>query len=250
MSKSYQNSETALKYLEFTRSKNGQIQQEVLFQAILNHLPPAQGGKILDAACGGGWLAEKLAKELKTSQVQGCDFSSGLIKDAKQNFPELTFQVADLTSPLPYPEAYFQTVILNMAAHDINNLNLAFQNISRVTEPNGNLIITIANPYYAFPVGVWKRGWLNFLLRRKPVLKLRSYFAFKNKTDRSFGWNGKFNSYFYTLPEYIQTARAAGFGLETMEDIQSLKDDPNFNMRYQLFRFPTMLLLVFKKLVK
>ena len=56
----YQDPPTAIKYLDFLNSANGQIQQRVLTDAIFSCLPKNADAKILDAACGPGWLSANL----------------------------------------------------------------------------------------------------------------------------------------------------------------------------------------------
>ncbi len=256
---SYQDSSVAKQYLEFTNYENGKIQQEVIFEAIASTFSVeelSQGKsplKVLDAGCGGGWLTARLAETLsENSKVIGCDFSEDLISYAKEiypqtKFPNTEFDVADITSPLPYEEAHFDVVIFNMAGHDVNDLPAAMENLSKVCKPNGKLLVTIANPYYAFPVGVWKRGLLGVLLKRMPKLTLRPYFEFTRGESRKFIWNHSFPSYFYTVPEYINTAKQAQFCLEQMQDLETKNSSENFDLRYRLFHFPMLLFMVFKK---
>jgi ubiquinone/menaquinone biosynthesis C-methylase UbiE len=239
---SYQDSNIARDYIAFTNSENGQIQQDVLYLAILKYLDPNLDKDLLDAACGGGWLAGKLIEEF--AKVQGCDFSPELIRHAHEQYPKVNFKVADVTHTLPYSDEQFDAVIFNMAAHDVHDLPKAFSEISRITKTNGKIILTIANPYYAFPVGVWKRGLLGFLLRRKPRLLVRPFHFFKRQS-RQFTWNNKFTSYFYTLPEYIEHARAAQLQLTHMEDLESLTDTLTLQcaINYSVFRLCSCWLL-------
>jgi ubiquinone/menaquinone biosynthesis C-methylase UbiE len=239
---SYQDPDIADDYTSFSDSDNGQIQQQIIAEALQSYLPST--GNVLDVACGNGWLAAALAGKY---QVRACDFSQQLIKEATMRYPDVAFDVADVTGVLPYENNLFDVSIFNMAAHDVSDLQHSFEEIARVTKPDGKILVTVANPYYSFPVGVWKRGWRKFIPGEKPWPKLRSYFDFKNKSSREFVWNEKFQSYFYTLPEYLEAGRTAGLELEKMEDLESKQDSRNFDMRYQLHRFPIILLLAFKK---
>jgi ubiquinone/menaquinone biosynthesis C-methylase UbiE len=245
MDTSYQNEKTAKNYFEFINSENGLIQRDLIFKALISHFKPQATDSVLDAACGSGWLSGLLHKQ--GVKIEGCDFSQTLIDLAKKENPEIKFQLADLNKTIPYPNSTFSKVIFNMAAHDVKNLENALCEISRVTKPGGIIFMSIANPYYAFPVGVWKRGLIGFLLRLKPKLRLRWYFNQKNQTDRSFVWNKKFISYFYTLPEYIAAAKKAGLTLEKLADIGPEQETKNFNLSYQLSQFPILLFLIFKK---
>jgi ubiquinone/menaquinone biosynthesis C-methylase UbiE len=170
---SYQNPATGQKYLEYLNSPDGLFQQKLLGDAILKHLPEDRSLRILDAACGSGWFTFELSK--KFEHTQGFDSSEFLLHQAKQQHPELNIIKANLLEELPYPDNYFDVIILNMAITDVEDIAKLFSNLSRILKPNGKLITTIPNPSYAFPVGVWKRGLLRWVFRLKPVLKIRPW---------------------------------------------------------------------------
>ena len=125
----------------------------------------------------------------------------------------------------------------------------ALEEISRVLKTDGIFISTIANPYYAYPVGVWKRGVIRFLFRQMPKLKLRPFHWF-SKHSREFTWNETFTSYFYPIAEQISLTLKNNFSLAGYEDLKMDSDSTTFDMQYQLFRFPIIVLLSFKKLTK
>lgn len=230
-------------YLKFLDSTDGKIQQQLLLNVIMKRLQLNKIKTILDAACGSGWLAGALSGSYV---VEGCDNSSALLGAARQSFPGLRFSLADVEVPLPYPADHFDAVVLNMAAHDVSDQVVAFQNLFKVTKRGGKLIATIVNPYYAFPVGEWKRGITGKLLNKKPRLMLREYFTKARKGARVTS-NKNFDTRFYSLPDTLNHALAAGFHLNYIEELGSDTDDSAFTLQYQLFRFPLLLLLEFEK---
>jgi SAM-dependent methyltransferase len=240
----YQNSQTAKAYSDFLSSENGRLQQRLFYDLAKKYLPKNPQLKILDAGCGNGWLAKLLAAD--NLLVEGCDFSQSLLDEAKKQSPNINFQLADLNSRLPYQDSGFGAIILNMVAHDVKDLNNLWEESRRILQPNGLIIATVVNPYYAYPVGVWKRGLWGKLLRRKPKLKIRPYNKFAGG-EKEFLWDGRFTSYFYPLSEFLNTAIKNGLKLESYEDLTA-KDDEKFNLNYELHRFPTILCLTFKKL--
>lgn len=244
----YEDKETADQFIEFLSSENGTIQKQILLETLEPHLPKDKSSKILDAACGNGWLAGELSKIYPS--IQAFDSSSTLIKHAQKKFPHVNFQVLDAGDSLPYADNYFDTVILSMASHDLEDQPKSFANLFKILKSEGTLLLTLANPYYSFPVGVWKRGWLRALLGKKPLLKLRPYNFFRSLHDRAFNWNSRLTSRFYPLSEQINNLLGAGFTLTHMEDLASKTDSPTFNATYQLHRFPTILLLKLKKPTK
>ncbi len=244
MSNAYDNETAANAFARFLASEDGQMQQDILYENLVAFLPdPA--ARILDAACGQGWLSGKLKPQFP--HVEGFDSSAPLIARAQKIYPGINFQIADLTTTIPYPDAAFDVVILNMAAHDLSDLSHAFSNLNRVLKPGGTLLMTMGNPYYAFPVGVWKRSLIGKLIRAMPRLLVRPYHHFARQKSQLQNWRQQLSSYFYPLQEYMKQALAAGFQLQVYRDLESPMDSNTFNVRYQLYRFPLILLLVFKK---
>jgi SAM-dependent methyltransferase len=242
----YQSLESAQAYQNFLSSENGQIFKKVVLGAVLKRLDLSAKLSILDAGCGAGWLAFGLFKQ--GYRVAGCDASENLINQAQELYPEIPFQTADLTQSLPFPQESFDAIILNMVAHDLEDQPAAFKNLGLVLKERGKLIATIVNPYYGYPIGVWKRGLKGFLLRQKPKLKLaQAYNLLKFKPDKSFVWNPYLKSRFYPLSEHLNNLLNAGFRLTRFEDLDCAQDRKEFNLEYQLHRFPIILLLEFAR---
>ncbi len=242
---SYSDPKIAKEYLDYANSTNGKIEQAYTFDLIskqLNQEYRDGNPKILDLGCGQGWLTKKLSEKYKN--IIGCDISAPLIEAAK-NHSNLNFQIADFSQPTSFNDAEFDAIVINMATHSIANQEFAFREIARILKPAGLVLITLPNPYYAYPVGVWKRGWTGFLFKRKPRLKLKAFWNFKKNS--AFSWNRKFTSHFYPLSQQINNALKAGLRLEYIEDMHSQTDSTHFDTNYQLHRFPITLFLKYKK---
>lgn len=244
MPNAYDSEAAAAAFDKFLASEDGQIQQEVLWKNIEPYLGKSEG-RILDAGCGQGWLSAKLIELYPNTEA--FDASVALIDIAKRNHPQINFQVADVTETIPYQDSSFDIVILNMAAHDLSNLAKGLHNLNRVLAPGGKFIMTIANPYYSFPVGVWKRGVIGRLLNKFPRLQLRPYHFFARQKNQLHAWSGELSSYFYPLSEYIDQALASGFKLQVFRDVESPTDSNKYDAHYRLYRWPMILLLVFEK---
>ena len=180
--------------------------------------------------------------------MKGCDASKPLIEAAKREYPGIDFDVVDLTQTLPYQEGQFDYIVLSMAivALDLERQKTVFKNLLKILKPAGHLIFTTVNPYYAFPVGVWKRGLWRFLLRKTPKLKLRPYQDFV-RGDRKFTWNENLISYFYTLEEQMNAFLECGYRLEHFKEIACDADSKTYDLRYRLFRYPIFMLWDFTK---
>jgi len=241
---SYEHKRTSNVFKAYSSSRDAKIEQTIIKSAVSSFLPQNKELPILDAACGTGWLAKNLFTD--GYHVFACDISPDFISDLQKSSPEIPAITADISQKLQYSSNHFGCVILNMASHDLKDLQKSFQSLASVLMPNGTFIITIANPYYSYPVGRWKRGIIGKLFSKMPSIKLLPYNFFE-RGKRELLWNKIIPSYFYTLPEYIEAAKNAGLALENLKEITSESDSNAFDRTYQLYRFPMILLLVFKK---
>lgn len=244
----YQDKQSVRGYLKFLNSTNGQLQQKFLFAAIEPLLPRWNKAAILDAACGSGWFLAILAN--RYSNLSGFDASPFLAELAKKTIPNANIQIADITQGLPFPPHHFDCIVLNMAGPDICNLKLAFHNLSLVLKPDGRLIISLPHPELTYPKAVWKRGIWGWLKNNLPKLKMTgAKLRGGQKIEREFG-ETKISSYYYSLQDYADAAANAGLAQKTLVEIRSKEDSAEFNLTYQLYRYPLLLVLSFEKFAK
>jgi len=107
--------------------------------------------------------------------------------------------------------------------------------------------MTIPNPGLTYPAAVWKRSFMDILLRRKPKLKMRKAPKGGETIEREFG-DCKISSHFYPLSDYVTAASKSNIKLKANIEIKSQTDSQDFDLRYQLFRYPLLLLLEFEKM--
>jgi ubiquinone/menaquinone biosynthesis C-methylase UbiE len=241
---SYDNPEGAKNYLDFLNSEDGVIFRQILHESFASRLGDNRDQKILDVACGPGWLSNELAKTYKN--IEACDGSKEFLAHARKTYPHLKFTEVDLRGSLPYADNEFDTLVMSMAAHDVEDQVKTFRELRRIVKPGGRIMLTMVNPYYAYPVGVWKRGLIGRLLFRKPRLLVRPYHWF-GKQERSFTFNKTLECYFYKLSEHLNHITEAGFTFTHMKDLEKKEDSEHYNLRYRLNRFPIIVYLEFKK---
>jgi len=104
------------------------------------------GMRVLDAACGPGVVGRFLV-EAGAREVVGVDIEPAMLELARR-FPmppgaesRLSFREADLTKPLPFPDATFDAVWLGDAWFPEKPEVLT--ELARVTRPGGSLILKI-----------------------------------------------------------------------------------------------------------
>jgi ubiquinone/menaquinone biosynthesis C-methylase UbiE len=119
------------------------------YQLVLEFLPPVEGKRILEIACGRGGFSRLLAS--KGAIVCGGDFSESAIEIAKEKlgrFPglsdRLTYMQADAQS-LPYESESFDIVISCETIEHVPDHRAAVREMYRVCKPGGTLYLTTPN---------------------------------------------------------------------------------------------------------
>jgi trans-aconitate methyltransferase len=103
---------------------------------LITILSPQSGERILDLGCGTGQLTNQIAQ--LGAEVIGIDRDASMIEQAKANYPQLNFQVADGTN-FSFTES-FDAVFSNAALHWIKPPEAVIRCIWQVLKPGGRLI--------------------------------------------------------------------------------------------------------------
>jgi SAM-dependent methyltransferase len=114
--------------------------------AILALAGDVAGRRILDAGCGAGPLFEALRD--RGAIVTGFDASSGMVELARRRLgDDADLQVADLRSPLPFPDDVFDDVVASLVLHYLEDWGPTLAELRRVLTPGGRLIVAVDHPY-------------------------------------------------------------------------------------------------------
>jgi len=109
----------------------------------LRYVPAGQ--RVLDVGCGNGFSTAVFARQAE--HVVGIDFSEAMIERAQREYGDITnitFEVRDILSPLPFPEKSFgvaiaQRCLINLVSWE--NQQVAIENIARVIRPGGHFVM-------------------------------------------------------------------------------------------------------------
>ena len=105
--------------------------------ALVDLLDPKPGERILDIGCGTGHLTSQIAQ--RRGEVVGLDASVSMVAQARQNFPKLKFQLADMRKfDVDSP---FDAVFSNAALHWVREPEAAIACMARALKPGGRLVI-------------------------------------------------------------------------------------------------------------
>ena len=114
--------------------------------AILALAGDVAGRRILDAGCGSGPLLAALCD--RGAIVTGIDKSAGMLELARRRLgDDADLQVADLGSPLPFPDDTFDDVIASLVLHYLEDWGPALAELRRVLKPGGRLIVSVDHPF-------------------------------------------------------------------------------------------------------
>ncbi|MFQ5980147.1 MAG: class I SAM-dependent methyltransferase [Candidatus Heimdallarchaeota archaeon] len=109
-----------------------------------------QNLEVLDAGCGTGYLARKLAQ--KGAKVVAVDFSERMIKTARELTATLEiavdYRVDSCASLLTLTDESIDLIVSNYVLMDVPQLELAVASFYRVLRPNGRAAIVITHPCF------------------------------------------------------------------------------------------------------
>jgi SAM-dependent methyltransferase len=103
------------------------------------------GRRILDAGCGAGPLFAALRD--RGAIVTGIDQSARMVQLARRRLgDDADLQVAELGSPLPFPDGTFDDVTASLVLHYLKDWGPALAELRRVLKPGGRLIVSVDHP--------------------------------------------------------------------------------------------------------
>ena len=107
-------------------------------------LSPRRGEFILDAGCGTGRNLKELL--LAGSLPVGIDFSHGMLRVARQNYPRVATALADLERPLPFKDQSFDAVLCALIGEHLSALGAVLHEFHRVLKRGGRLVFSVYHP--------------------------------------------------------------------------------------------------------
>ncbi len=163
------------------------------------------GLTVLDAGCGEGYLSRILSSRGAT--VTGIDISPRLVEMARAKDPTgtITYQVADLSRPLPAYQDHFDLIASFFVFNDVSDYRGFLTTLGSVLKRAGHLVLFMNNPY-------------SLVVRSH----ITDYFA---ASGQAFPYRGmteegvKVHFYHRTLEEYLDASISAGFQLERLVDV-------------------------------
>ena len=174
--------------------------------AVLDLAGDVAGRRILDAGCGSGPLSAALRDRGAT--MTGFDSSAKMLQLARRRLgPAADLHLADLGSPLPFPDGAFDDVIACLVLHYLQDWTAPLAELRRVLRPGGRLIVAVDHPYAVD-------------LQQREAGREPDYFATYNWTEQWPHGAGTAQMSFWTRPLHAMTAAftAAGFRIAVISE--------------------------------
>ncbi|MFN8545631.1 MAG: methyltransferase domain-containing protein [Candidatus Binatia bacterium] len=110
--------------------------------AALRERPPR---RLLDLGCGTGLLAIRLRREMPGTALVGCDYSIGMLRQARARLPDAPWVQGD-AGRLPFRDGAFDAIVSTEAFHWFPDQAAALAECRRLVVPGGRLLAALVNP--------------------------------------------------------------------------------------------------------
>ncbi len=110
--------------------------------AIVDLAGDVAGRQVLDAGCGSGPIFAALRE--RGAIVTGFDSSAKMVELARRRLgTDAALRVADIGSPLPFPDGAFDDVVASLVLHYLKDWTAPLAELRRVLKPGGRLIMSV-----------------------------------------------------------------------------------------------------------
>lgn len=226
--------------------RNRQLNSDpVLWRMLHDAVGDLKSLSILDAGCGTGYLAIKMAK--KGASVVGVDYSEKMISIANKKNAEgldVHFQRDSIETLTTLQNESFDVVISNYVLMDAENLDNVISSLNRVLKTSGHMILVFSHPSFGPPGG----GTVNENDQSVSFRWPFSYFDSKKLEDRWGPFQTHFVFYHRPLSVYWKTFKQHGFDIldfdePVMHPPYDPKIDPELILWYRMNPFSVAFLL-------
>lgn len=174
------NEEMAVKYNpdDFHNSKNIFIRwiEGIRVNRIIQSVSAYKGKKVLEVGCGAGNILERIPFD----KVYGIDISDSLLKRAKTRLDGKAYLTLGNGEKMPFRERGFDMVICTEVIEHTYSPQALLENIYRVLNSKGKLIISIPNEGL---INFLKKLYFGILIFRRQSLDKGSGYKIARKMD-------------------------------------------------------------------
>ena len=125
---------------------------------LIHHYDEVTGKRILDVSCGLCAYVRKMGAF--SDQVYGVDIDAEKVAEASTELPNIYQAPAE---KLPFPDSFFDVVLLHEVLEHVEDDRAALAEALRVTRPAGRVIVFVPNRLFPFEThGFYWRGQYHF----------------------------------------------------------------------------------------
>jgi demethylmenaquinone methyltransferase/2-methoxy-6-polyprenyl-1,4-benzoquinol methylase len=136
-------------------------------RAVARAVDARPGERVLDLAAGTG--SSSLPFRAAGALVVSCDFSLGMLRVGRRQYPDLAFVAGDALR-LPYADATFDAVTISFGLRNVADVPQALQELVRVTRPGGRLVVCeFSHPTWS----AFRTVYSGYLMRALPSVARR-----------------------------------------------------------------------------
>ena len=170
------------------------------------------GRRILDVGCGSGPLFAALRD--RGAIMTGFDKSAAMLELARRRLgDDADLQVADLGSPLPFPDSTFDDVIASLVLHYLEDWAPPLAELRRVLKPGGRLIASVNHPIAGHPLV-------------RPGADYFATYQWSYEITTSSGQSYVLANWHRPLPAMIDAFTASGFRIAAISEPPPAPDTP------------------------
>lgn len=195
---------------------------------LLRVVGDVRGLRVLDLACGNGYLARRFARA--GASVQGIDRSAPIIERARAREAAeplgIRYEVGDAARLSAFGDGAFDLVVSNMALMDIADAAGCIGEAGRVLAPGGRFVFSISHPCFdVMSRSAWvvERDLGGTTVWRK-VRRYREPFDEWIPWDVGEGATMELRSFHRPLGWYVEQLRSAGLAIVHFEEPSPLDE--------------------------
>lgn len=196
------------------------IYRDVVLPGMLDMAGELTGQRVLDLACGQGWLTRELAR--RGALVTGVDLSGELLALARRYEEEeplgITYLQDDAQTLEHVGASAFDGVVCTLALMDIADYEAALRAARRALRPGGWFVLSLTHPCFQSP---FARAVMDV---DGPTRVVRRYLTEGYWRSDAEGVRSRLGSYHRTLSSYLNALLATGFTLERLSEPRATGD--------------------------
>lgn len=196
--------------------------EKVILPNLLRLVDAQKNERILDLACGQGFIARALAE--KGASLTGIDISPELIAIAKKADARVTYVVGSAEDLSGFPPEHFDKTIIVLAIQNIAHAQKVFAEVARTIKHNGTFHIVMNHPAFRIP----KRS--SWAYDEKKQLQYRRIDQYLSESEEKIEMHPGMKdspqtlSFHRPLQYYVKALVKAGFVIDRFEEWISHKE--------------------------